>query len=96
MKHLFIGGERDGEWIDVDFDGVGLHEVRIPTRTPAHALPYPTEPGVAVSDIAYENRCYKRHELVDLSGASVVMYIAESEKNPMRLLVEGYREERTT
>lgn len=83
MKCLFVGGDHDGEMIDVDPSRPGVmleSKLRMPFPTIANAK----------TTVAFSKQSYKREEFVDLDGKRYVAYFCGNPAQALRMLFEGY------
>lgn len=86
MRCLFIGGDFDGDVIEVD-DPKYNHQYQVPKRRPAFTLASYAALPVSPNDMYY---ClYERHEFPD--GETIRYVYAVPGTNIMESLIRGYR-----
>lgn len=83
MKCLFVGGDHDGEMVDVD---PYMPEVKLPSKL---RMPFPTIRN-ATTTVPSSVQSYKREEFVDADGKGYVVYFGGNPAQPIRMLIEGY------
>lgn len=81
---LFVGGDRDGEWISVEIDSghVRLLKKRQPIFYTSD--PYPIETSIETVD-------YRIARLRDERGSDFSVFLAEGEDSLIGCLIDGYR-----
>lgn len=85
MKCLIVGGDHDGDWIDVD---TRQSEIRLPVKLSIQEATKFTIMGTA----PYMMQSYKREEFRDADGTVYFAYFGGDNINsPMRRLIDGYR-----
>jgi hypothetical protein len=82
---LFIGGDRDGEWIGVD-----LNEsvIRLPNKRQPTSLDRAADSAMKAF---VEETLYRKSKLVDERGSFFAVFLAEGEDSVIGCLIEGYR-----
>lgn len=89
MKVLFIGGDADGEWLDIN------HPETYPVYNVARKGPLPFIPftgeRINTENLNELHQVYIREIFRSYQGDDIIVYVLEGLGNPMLALINGYR-----
>jgi hypothetical protein len=83
MKCLFVGGDYDGEILDVDSK---IPEIRLTNKPAVTSLPYPLDSRSAPWTVL----SYRRERFVDKDEREYFVYLFGNPAQPLRMLLNGY------
>lgn len=86
MKYLFMGGDHDGEWVELSHP---QEEIRLESKA---RCPLPGNTFGETGAFSYQS--YRRVEVVDEDRKSYFVYIGGGNVNqPLKRMMEGYKRE---